>query len=86
MNSIFSAGLDKSALSKTINELGNKIEEWDKGDSRLKKKREFGLKFKQCIEFYVQYKMNSFMQSMDIDYTTKITQIIPQIKKLNTTS
>lgn len=61
MNSIFSAGLDKSALSKTINELGNKIEEWDKGDSRLKKKREFGLKFKQCIEFYVQYKMNSFM-------------------------
>lgn len=38
MNSIFSAGLDKSALSKTINELGNKIEEWDKGDSRLKRK------------------------------------------------
>ena len=61
MNSIFCAGLDKSALSKTINELGNKIEEWDKGDSRLKKKREFGLKFKQCVEFYVQYKMNSFM-------------------------
>lgn len=60
MNSIFSVELDKSALRKTINKLGNKIEEWDKGDSRLKKKREFGLKFKQCIDVYVQYKMNSF--------------------------
>lgn len=60
MNSIFSVKLDKSALSKTINELGNKIEEWDIGDKRLKEKKEFGLKFKQCIDFYVQYKMNSF--------------------------
>lgn len=60
MNSIFSVELDKSALRKTINEQGNKIEEWDKGDRRLKKKREFGLKFKQCIDFYVQYKLDSF--------------------------
>ena len=60
MNSIFSAELDKSALRKTINKLGNKIEEWDKGDRRLKAKREFGLKFKQCIDAYVQYKMISF--------------------------
>lgn len=60
MNSIFSVELDKSALRKTINKLGNKIEEWDKGDRRLNAKREFGLKFKQCIDAYVQYKMNSF--------------------------
>ena len=60
MNSIFSVELDKSALSKTINELGNKIEEWDKRDRRLKAKREFGLKFKKCIDFYVQYKIGSF--------------------------
>lgn len=56
MNSIFSVELDKSALSKTINELGNKIEEWDKGDRRLKAKREFGLKFKNVSIFMFNIK------------------------------
>lgn len=60
MHSIFGVKLDPSAFGKLINKQGIKIEEWDKENKRQKEKREFGLKFKQCIEFYVQYKIDSF--------------------------
>lgn len=60
MHSIFGVKLDPSAFGKLINKQGIKIEEWDKENKRQKEKRAFGLKFKQCIEFYVQYKIDSF--------------------------
>lgn len=60
MHSIFGVKLDPSAFGKLINKQGIKIEEWDKENKRQKEKREFGLKFKKCIEFYVQYKIDSF--------------------------
>lgn len=55
MKSLFDVKLDRSAMNKKRNEDCMNIEEWSEADSRTKRKKEFGLKFKTYIDKYLEY-------------------------------
>lgn len=56
MNDLFDIKLDRSALNKTKKNEGTDILKWSEADKRLKEKKNFGLKFKRYIDFYLEYK------------------------------
>lgn len=58
MKSLFDVKLDRSTMNKKRNEEGTIIEEWSEADSRAKRKKEFGLKFKIYIDKYLEYRHN----------------------------
>lgn len=55
MKSLFDVKLDRSTMSKERNKDCMNIEEWSEADSRIKRKKEFGLKFKTYIDKYLEY-------------------------------
>ena len=66
MKSLFDVKLDRSAMNKKRNEDCMNIEEWSEADSRTKRKKEFGLKFKTYIDKYLEYWHN--LATYDLTY------------------
>ena len=66
MKSLFDVKLDRSAMNKKRNEDCMNIEEWSEADSRTKRKKEFGLKFKTFIDKYLEYWHN--LATYDLTY------------------
>lgn len=66
MKSLFDIKLDRSAMNKKRNEDCMNIEEWSEADSRTKRKKEFGLKFKTYIDKYLEYWHN--LATYDLTY------------------
>lgn len=56
MYDLFDIKLDRSAMNKAKNKEGTDISKWTEADKRVKEKRDFGLKFKRYIDFYLEYK------------------------------
>lgn len=66
MKSLFDVKLDRSAMNKKRNEDCMNIEEWSEADSRTKRKKKFGLKFKTYIDKYLEYRYN--LATYDLTY------------------
>nr|WP_297659968.1 hypothetical protein [uncultured Prevotella sp.] len=57
MQTLFGIKLDSRGLNKDRNKLGADIEQWEDTDGRIKKKKKFGIKFKEYLEFYGNYRL-----------------------------
>ena len=56
MNALFNLELNSRDFSRTKNRYVTNVEEWEEGDSRIQKKKEFALRFKALIDFYLDYR------------------------------
>lgn len=56
MSSIFDIKLDHSALSRSMKDLGNDIDQWPEEDGRVRKKKAFGQKFQNRLDAYIKCK------------------------------
>lgn len=56
MSSIFDIKLDHSALSRSMKDLGNDIDQWPEEDGRVRKKKAFGQEFQNRLDAYIKCK------------------------------
>ncbi len=56
MKTLFGIKLDSRRFSSEIRNKGIDMSKWPEEDRRVKKKKDFGLKFKAYIDFYLEYK------------------------------
>ncbi len=56
MNALFNLELNSRDFSRAKNRYVTNVEEWEEGDSRIQKKKEFALRFKALIDFYLDYR------------------------------
>ena len=56
MEVLFDIKLNSSSFCKEIKKNGTDIDAWPSEDIRAKNKKDFGVQFKECIDFYSEYK------------------------------